>query len=101
VDDAVRLLAPFDPLAWDRHRFELFWRWRYRFEAYTPAPKRQLGYYALPLLWRDTVVGWANVSVIEGRLQPAIGFFGPRIGDAAFASAVDDELQRVNDFLGL
>ena len=101
VDDAVRLLAPFDPLVWDRLRFELFWRWPYRFEAYTPAPKRQLGYYALPLLWRKTVVGWANVSVMEGRLRPAIGFFGPRIVDAAFVGAVDDELQRMSEFLGL
>ena len=44
-------------------RFELFWGWAYRFEAYTPAPKRKLGYYALPLLWRDQVIGWGNVAV--------------------------------------
>jgi hypothetical protein len=101
VPDTVRLLAPFDPVVWDRRRFELFWRWPYRFEAYTPAPKRQLGYYALPLLWRDRVVGWANVAVREGRLMPEIGFFGPRIADAAFVNAVDDELQRMSGFLGL
>ena len=58
VEDEVRLLAPFDPVVWDRRRFELFWGWAYRFEAYTPAPKRVRGYYALPLLWRDAVVGW-------------------------------------------
>ena len=98
--DAVRLLAPFDPIVWDRRRFELFWRWPYRFEAYTPAPKRQLGYYALPLLWRDQVVGWANVAVRAGRLQPAVGFFGPRIGATAFCNALDDELQRMAVFLG-
>src|SRR5690606_10236051 len=45
--DAVRLLAPFDPVVWDRRRFELFWGWPYRFEAYTPVVKRKLGYYAL------------------------------------------------------
>ena len=46
--ETVRLLAPFDPVVHDRTRFELFWGWVYRFEAYTPAPKRKLGYYAAP-----------------------------------------------------
>ncbi len=101
VRDEVRLLAPFDPVVWDRRRFELFWRWPYRFEAYTPPAKRSLGYYALPLLWREQVVGWANVGVRDGCLQPEIGFFGPRLRDAAFVNAVDDELQRLHAFLGL
>jgi uncharacterized protein len=101
VDDRVRLLAPFDPVVWDRRRFELFWRWPYRFEAYTPAPKRLLGYYALPLLWREQVLGWANVSVRDGKLQPEVGFFGPRVGDAVFTSAMDDELHRIHAFLRL
>ena len=65
----VRLLAPFDPVVWDRRRFELLWGWAYRFEAYTPAAKRKLGYYALPLLWRDEVIGWANVSARDGDIK--------------------------------
>ncbi len=100
-DDAARLLAPFDPIVWDRRRFEIFWRWPYRFEAYTPAPRRQLGYYALPLLWREQVVGWANVNVREQRLRVEVGFFGPRPTDAAFTAALDDELHRLHGFLGL
>jgi uncharacterized protein len=63
--------------------------------------KDTLGYYALPLLWRDVVAGWANVAVREGRLMPELGFFGPRVGDVAFVNAVDDELQRISAFLGL
>ncbi|HUP39390.1 MAG TPA: crosslink repair DNA glycosylase YcaQ family protein, partial [Vicinamibacterales bacterium] len=59
----VRFLAPFDPVVWDRTRFEHLWGWAYRFEAYTPIKKRVRGYYALPLLWRDTFAGWANASV--------------------------------------
>jgi uncharacterized protein YcaQ len=35
-DDDVRLLAPFDPIVFDRRRFEIFWGWPYRFEAYVP-----------------------------------------------------------------
>ena len=68
-DDAVRLLAPFDPVVWDRARFARLWGWEYRFEAYTPPAKRQRGYYALPLLWRDRVIGWANLSVKNGELE--------------------------------
>jgi uncharacterized protein len=100
-DDAVRLLAPFDPLVWDRRRFQAFWGWPYRFEAYTPAPRRVLGYYALPVLWHDRVVGWANVGVRDRRMSVAVGFFGPRIADPAFAAAMDDELHRLHAFLGL
>ncbi|MCP6188287.1 winged helix DNA-binding domain-containing protein, partial [Klebsiella pneumoniae] len=37
IPGQVRLLAPFDPVVWDRRRFELLWGWAYRFEAYTPA----------------------------------------------------------------
>jgi len=102
ADDArVRLLAPFDPVVWDRRRFELFWGWPYRFEAYTPATKRKLGHYALPLLWRERVVGWANVSVEAGAMRVEVGFAGPRIDDPAFERAVDDELHRLHRFLGL
>ena len=54
---------PFDPVVWDRRRFELLWAWGYRFEAYTPLSKRRLGYYALPLLWGDRVIGWGKYSV--------------------------------------
>ena len=39
--EMVRLLAPFDPVVWDRRRFELLWGWAYRFEAYTPVKKRE------------------------------------------------------------
>ena len=73
-DDVVRLLAPFDPVVWDRRRFELLWGWAYRFEAYTPLEKRKLGYYALPMLWRDRVIGWANLTTREGQLRAEFGY---------------------------
>lgn len=99
--DVVRLLAPFDPIVWDRRRFALLWGWDYRFEAYTPAPRRVRGYYALPLLWRDAVVGWGNLSVQGGVLVPDIGFVSGRPPpDPGFAPALDDELQRMASFLG-
>lgn len=101
-DEQVRLLAPFDPVVWDRRRFELFWGWAYRFEAYVPAPQRVRGYYALPLLWRERVIGWANVAVDGGRLVPQLGYVDGRAPrGAAFRAALDDELGRLHAFLGL
>ncbi len=101
-DDSVRLLAPFDPVVWDRRRFELFWGWAYRFEAYTPAPKRKLGYYALPLLWRDQVIGWGNVSTTGRGLKTEFGYVaGAAPRDAAFRVALADELDRLRGFLDL
>jgi uncharacterized protein len=100
--EAVRLLAPFDPVVWDRRRFELLWGWAYRFEAYTPAPKRVRGYYALPLLWRDQVIGWGNVSVADGRLKTALGYAtGKAPRDAAFKQELAAELERMRVFLKL
>lgn len=100
VTDDVRLLAPFDPVVWDRDRFEAFWGWAYRFEAYTPAPRRVRGYYALPLLWRDRVIGWANVGWRDGRLQPELGYVAGRSPrEAGFRAALDEELGRMEAFL--
>ena len=102
AQSTVRLLAPFDPVVWDRRRFELFWGWAYRFEAYTPAAKRKWGYYALPMLWRDRVIGWANLAVKNGTLQPDVGYVAshaPR--DRAFARELEAELDRLRLFLGL
>jgi uncharacterized protein YcaQ len=99
--DTVRLLAPFDPVVHDRTRFEILWKWIYRFEAYTPAAKRKLGYYALPLLWRDRVIGWANLAMKDGRLIADIGYAtGKSPRDQAFKRELAAELQRMRVFLG-
>ena len=102
VPERVHLLAPFDPVVWDRRRFELFWGWAYRFEAYTPAPKRVRGYYALPLLWQGQVIGWGNLALRDGRLQAELGYVtGKPPRGAAFRQALDAELASVERFLGL
>jgi uncharacterized protein YcaQ len=96
----VRLLTPFDPLVRDRHRFELLWGWLYRFEAYTPAAKRRRGYYALPLLWRDRVIGWGNVSVKNGQLASDLGYVESPPRDRAFQRELEAEMDRLRAFLG-
>jgi hypothetical protein len=101
LDERVRLLAPFDPIVWDRRRFELLWDWTYRFEAYTPAPKRRLGYYALPLLWQGRVVGWGNAAVRDGRLSLKTEFAEPFVRSPDFRRELGDERARLREFLGL
>lgn len=97
----VRFLAPFDPLVWDRDRFYLFWNWHYRFEAYTPAAKRVRGYYALPLLWGDDVIGWVNVLKIDGKLKFEFGFVNKKPRDAEFKSQLEEEVERFKSFMAI
>ena len=58
------------------------------------------GYYALPLLWRDRVIGWGNLSVSGGRLNAELGYVsGKRPRDALFGRELDAELERMRGFL--
>lgn len=101
VPDKARILAPFDPLVRDRRRFEQVWGWRYRFEAYLPAARRERGYYAMPVLWRDDVIGWANANVVGKRLRVELGCAGKRPRSKAFRSAIETEVDAMTTFLGL
>ena len=97
-DEEVRLLTPFDPVVWDRRRFEIFWGWPYRFEAYTPAAKRKLGYYALPLLWRERV---DRLGKSDGFGRPSGRLFRlhqrPSTARSEFHRALEAELERMRD----
>jgi hypothetical protein len=97
--EKVFLLAPFDPIVWDRRRFEHLHDWRYLFEAYTPAAKRKLGYYALPMLWRERAVGWANLKMMDGHLQSDIGFVKGQPKEKSFQRELDAELEQIRIFL--
>lgn len=101
VQGIVRLLAPFDPVVHDRARFERLWNWEYRFEAYTPVPKRKFGHYAMPLLWREHVIGWANLAVNNGALNADVRYVQSPPRERAFSRELDLELERVAEFLRL
>lgn len=119
VSSRVRILAPFDPLVRDRNRFSQLWGWSYRFEAYVPAAKRERGYYAMPVLWQDEVIGWANVTtttannsaeknsavknstVQNDRLLVQFGYHSKRPRAKAFRQQAEIEVEALAQFLGL
>ena len=53
----LEFLAPLDPMLWDRKLIEALWDYRYSWEIYTPAAKRKYGYYVLPMLCGDRLIG--------------------------------------------
>jgi uncharacterized protein YcaQ len=101
TDNRLRFLAPFDPVVWDRRRFQLFWGWEYKLEAYVPAHKRRMGHYAMPMLWGEQMLGWANLKVVDGRLQHELGFAGPQPHSRTFQLALEEALQRMHEVLKL
>ncbi|MTD40523.1 hypothetical protein GIX45_18230 [Erwinia sp. CPCC 100877] len=59
------VLSPFDPVVWDRKRVLQLFGFRYRLECYTPAAKRQYGYFVLPLLWCGELVGRMDARMVR------------------------------------
>ena len=99
--NSVRILSPFDPIVRDRTRFEHLWGWTYRFEAYTPKARRKLGYYAMPVLWKDNIIGWANATVEDHKLHVHFGYVTQKPNEPAYQTAADLEVARMAKFLGL
>lgn len=97
------LLAPFDPLVWDRARTERMFGFRYRIEIYTPRPKRVFGYYVLPFLLDGRLVGRVDVKADRtvGKLRVPAAYAEAETGRRATARSLAAELREMADWLGL
>ncbi|MDR7334312.1 DNA glycosylase AlkZ-like family protein [Roseateles asaccharophilus] len=62
-ESRVQILSPFDPRMIQRRRTKLFFDYEHKFEAYVPAAKRVMGYFALPVLMGDAVVAALDLKM--------------------------------------
>ncbi len=97
------LLCPFDPLIWFRPRAERLFDFHYRIEIYTPAPKRQFGYYVWPFLLDGQLVGRVDLKAerTSDALNAVGAFTEPGQDAGRVAAALAGELRSMASWLGL
>ncbi|MHC9293476.1 winged helix-turn-helix domain-containing protein [Mycobacterium sp. LTG2003] len=100
-DRGTALLCPFDPLIFFRPRVERLFGFHYRIEIYTPAPKRQFGYYVWPFLLDGELVGRVDLKRTDGALQVLGAFTEDGQDRSRVATALAAELTSMAGWLGV
>jgi uncharacterized protein YcaQ len=101
--ETTALLSPFDPVVWSRDRALRLFGFHYRIEIYTPAPKRQFGYYSLPVLVDDRVIGRIDLKSDRqaGVLRVQSAWVEPGASPSELAARVAPVLRRASAWQGL
>lgn len=100
-DRGTALLCPFDPLIFFRPRVERLFGFRYRIEIYTPAPKRQFGYYVWPFLLDGELVGRVDLKRTDAALQVLGAYTEDGQDRSRVATALAAELTSMAGWLGV
>ncbi len=101
--ESAAMLSPFDPVVWHRDRAERLFDFHYRIEIYTPAPKRVFGYYSLPILIDEEIVGRIDLKNDRqaGILRVQSAWHEPHAQPAAVAERLVPILHRTLEWQGL